>query len=111
MSSSDVDHLDNDPKVIRNRRKIEATVANARTMLDLDSTHRGFRRYLRSFPDYDALSKDLQRQFHFLGESGVWNFLWSVDEAVPPYQEWAATHLPPKERERWSPASPTGPRT
>jgi hypothetical protein len=56
----------------------------------------------RSFSDYDALSKDLQRQFHFLGESGVWNFLWSVDEAVPPYQEWAATHLPPKERERWS---------
>jgi len=102
MSPSDVDHLANDPRVIRNRRKIEATVANARTMLDLDSTHRGFRRYLESFSDYEALSKDLQRQFHFLGESGVWNFLWSVDEAVPPYQEWAATHLPPKERQRWS---------
>jgi len=112
MSPSDVDHLDNDPKVIRNRRKIEATVANARTMLDLDSTHRGFRRYLRSFPDYDALSKDLQRQFHFLGESGVWNFLWSVDEAVPPYQEWAATHLTRRRSGRGgSPASPTGPRT
>jgi DNA-3-methyladenine glycosylase I len=102
MSPTDVDHLANDPTVIRNRRKIEATVANAHTMLDLDKTHRGFRRYLESFSDYDALSKDLQRQFHFLGESGVWNFLWSVDEAVPPYQEWAATHLPPKEQERWS---------
>ena len=36
MSSGDVDHLANDPRMIRNRRKIEATVANARTMLDLD---------------------------------------------------------------------------
>jgi 3-methyladenine DNA glycosylase Tag len=69
MSPDDVDHVANDPKVIRNRRKIEATVGNARTMLDLDRTHRGFRRYLRSLPDYDALSKDLQRHFHFLGES------------------------------------------
>jgi 3-methyladenine DNA glycosylase Tag len=104
MSPSDVDHLADDPRVIRNRRKIEATVANARTMRDLDSTHRGFRRYLRSFPHYDALSKDLRRQFRFLGESGVWNFLWSVDEAVPPYEEWAAAHLSPKERERWEPS-------
>jgi 3-methyladenine DNA glycosylase Tag len=30
-----------------------------------------------------------------------WNFLWSVDEPVPPYQEWAATHLSAEERERW----------
>jgi len=68
MSPSDVDHLDSDPRVIRNRRKIEATVSNARTMLDLDSTHHGFRRYLESFSDYEAFSKDLQRRFHFLGE-------------------------------------------
>jgi DNA-3-methyladenine glycosylase I len=101
MSPSQIDQIANDPKVIRNRRKIEATVANARTMLDLNRTHRGFRRYLESFPDYEALSKDLQRQFHFLGEAGVWNFVWSVDEPVPPYQEWAATHLPAKEVERW----------
>ena len=105
MSPSDLDRLANDPRVIRNRRKIDATVANARAMLDLDKTHGGFRRYLESFSDYAALSEDLQRQFHFLGESGVWNFLWSVDEPVPPYHEWAATHLPAKERERWSSGS------
>src|SRR6516165_1984615 len=93
MSPSDVELVDNDPRVIRNRRKIDATVANARTMLDLDSSHGGFRSYLESFSDYDALSKDLQRQFHYLGDSGVWNFLWSVDEPVPPYEEWAAAHL------------------
>src|SRR6516164_9288880 len=76
MSPSDVDHLANDPRVIRNRRKIEATVANARTMLDLDSTHRGFRRYLRSFSDYETLSKDLRRQFRFIGDQGAYHFLW-----------------------------------
>src|SRR5215470_3930989 len=49
LSPRDIDRLAADPRVIRNRRKIEGTIANARTMLDLDGAHRGFRRYLRSF--------------------------------------------------------------
>jgi 3-methyladenine DNA glycosylase Tag len=89
LSARQVDRLAADPKVIRNRRKIEGTVANARTMLELDGEHRGFRRYLRSFPDYEALSAELRGQFRFLGDHGAYHFLWSVSEPVPAYEEWA----------------------
>jgi len=91
LSTRHVDRLVKDPRVIRNRRKIEATVTNAHTMLELDGSHRGFRRYLRSFPDYDALSADLRRQFRFVGEHGAYSFLWTVSEPVPSYEEWAST--------------------
>jgi 3-methyladenine DNA glycosylase Tag len=90
-SPRQIDKLAADPRVIRNRRKIEGTVANARTMLDLDAAHRGFRRYLRSFSDYEALSKDLRRQFRFIGDQGAYHFLWTVGEEVPPYENWTAS--------------------
>jgi Methyladenine glycosylase len=92
LSPGDIDRLAADPRVIRNRKKIEGTVANAKTMLDLNTSHRSFRGYLRSFPDYESLSKDLRRQFHFLGDHGVYSFLWTVSEKVPDYEEWAAAH-------------------
>jgi 3-methyladenine DNA glycosylase Tag len=92
LSPKDIDRLAADPKVIRNRKKIEGIVANAGTMLELNTTHRSFRRYLRSFPDYEALARDLRHQFHFLGDHGVYSFLWTVSEEVPDYEEWAAAH-------------------
>jgi Methyladenine glycosylase len=98
LSTRQIDRLASDPKVIRNRRKIEGTVANAQTMLELDAAHRGFRRYLRSFPGYDALSADLRRRFRFLGDHGAYAFLWTVSEPVPPYREWAESHGIPVDR-------------
>jgi 3-methyladenine DNA glycosylase Tag len=92
LSPKDIDRLAADPRVIRNRKKIEGIVANAGTMLELNTTHRSFRRYLRSFPDYEALARDLRHQFHFLGDHGVYSFLWTVSEEVPDYDEWAASH-------------------
>jgi DNA-3-methyladenine glycosylase I len=89
LSSDEIDQLATDPRVIRNRRKIEATAANAKTLLELDRTNRGFRRYLRSFPDFDKLSTDLQKQFRFLGNTGAYHFLWSVGESVPAHEDWA----------------------
>jgi len=38
----DVDSLMNDTRVIRNRRKIEATIENAQTIFALDAEHQGF---------------------------------------------------------------------
>src|SRR5438132_5511142 len=48
LSPRDVDRLAGDPRVIRNRRKIQGTVANAGIMLNLDGAHRSFSRYRRS---------------------------------------------------------------
>ena len=90
LTPEDVDRLAADSRLIRNRRKIEATVENAQTLLDLDREHKGFKRYLRSFNDFDAASADLVRRFKFLGGMGAYYFLYVVGEPVPPHEEWMA---------------------
>ena len=49
----DVERLLGDPRVIRNRAKIEAIVHNAGEMLALEGAGGGFRDYLRSGMSYD----------------------------------------------------------
>jgi DNA-3-methyladenine glycosylase I len=85
-----IDKLLADEAVIRSRPKIEAVIDNAQTLLELDSEHRGFRRYLTAHEDTAALAKDLQRQFRFIGPSGAYMFLYMVGEPVPPHDRWPA---------------------
>jgi 3-methyladenine DNA glycosylase Tag len=89
MTPRAVDKLLEDDRVIRSRSKIEATIANAETMLELDEEYRSFRRFLRSHDDFEALVKDLRKQFKFLGDHGAYRFLWIVGEQVPSYEEWS----------------------
>jgi Methyladenine glycosylase len=89
MTPRAVDKLVGDERVIRSRSKIEATIANAETMMELDEEYRGFKRYLRSHDGFEATVKDLRKRFKFLGDSGAYRFLWIVGEKVPSYQEWA----------------------
>jgi 3-methyladenine DNA glycosylase Tag len=77
---ADVERLMNDPRIIRNRRKIEAVIANAGEMIVADREFRGFRAYLRSFGSYAAVAADLKKRFHFLGDSGAYHFLYVVGE-------------------------------
>ena len=97
LTQRQIDRIGEDPRVIRNRRKIQGTVDNARTMLNLDAEHGSFKRYLRSVGDFEATSADLRRQFRFLGDHGAYQFLWVVGEQVPPYQDWAASRGLPTE--------------
>jgi 3-methyladenine DNA glycosylase Tag len=90
LDSRDIDVLMSDKRVIRNRGKLEGTVDNAQTILELNSEFGSFRRYLRSHVDYDSTVADLKQQFRFLGDSGAYFFLWSVGEPVPDHEEWAA---------------------
>ena len=87
----ELEELANDKRVIRNRRKLQAIVDNARQMIDLDAKHGSFRDYLRSHDNFDETVKDLRRQFRFLGDMGCYHFLWVVNEEVPPYEEWQAS--------------------
>jgi hypothetical protein len=91
LTPRQINHIATDTRVIRNRRKIEGTVDNARTMLELDAKHGSFRRYLRSFRDFEAVAADLRRQFRFLGDFGAYQFLWVVGERVPSYEDWTAS--------------------
>jgi 3-methyladenine DNA glycosylase Tag len=90
LDAKDIDALMADQRVIRNRGKLEGTVDNAQTILELDSEFGGFRLYLHSHGSYDATVADLKRQFRFLGDSGAYFFLWSVGEPVPDHEEWEA---------------------
>src|SRR5438477_4631641 len=92
LTPDDIDRLASDTRLIRNRRKIEATIHNAQTMLDLDKEYGGFRNYLRSHSNFEALLTDLRKRFKFVGDMGAYYFLWVVSEPVPTYQEFCRTH-------------------
>ncbi len=84
----DIGRLLADPRVIRSRAKIEATIDNAQALIELDAEYGGFGRYLRSHGGFEQTVADLKRQFRFIGDSGAYHFLWSVNEPTPPYSEW-----------------------
>ncbi|MEX2245546.1 MAG: DNA-3-methyladenine glycosylase I [Dehalococcoidia bacterium] len=81
--------LAQDPRVIRNRRKLEAIVGNARQMIDLEEQHGSFKKYLRSHGGFEATVADLRKRFKFLGETGCYFFLYVVGEPVPEYHAWS----------------------
>lgn len=88
----DVERLAADTRIIRNRRKIEATVANAQVMLALDSQPGGFVGWLRSRGDFDATVAALRGEFRFLGDMGAYYVLYVVGEDVPSHQDWVKAH-------------------
>ena len=91
LTTKQMNELGEDTRVIRNRRKLDAIVHNARTMIELEEQHGSFRKYLRSHADFEALVKDLRKRFKFLGDTGAYVFLYVVGEAVPEYESWCAS--------------------
>ena len=87
----EIDGLTEDTRVIRNRRKLEAMVSNAQTLLQLEAEFSGFQAYLRSHGDFPSLVKDLRKRFKFWGEMGCYYYLHVVGEEVPPHEEWMAS--------------------
>jgi 3-methyladenine DNA glycosylase Tag len=91
MGDRQIDALTKDERVIRSRPKIAAVVHNANALLELERAG-GFKRHLRSFTDYEALATDLKKRFKFVGDSGMYHFLWTVKHPVPEWREWAKSH-------------------
>ena len=91
MTDREIDALAKDTRVIRSRPKIAAVVHNAGVILELERAG-GFRRHLRSFDEYEDLAKDLKKRFKFVGDSGVYHFLWTVKHPVPDWRRWSAAH-------------------
>lgn len=92
FNGSDIDRFMQDEKMIRNRKKLEGVVLNARRLLELDKEYNGFRNDLRAPGTFEKTVAALHRDFKFLGESGAYYFLWVVGEKVPPHEEWMASH-------------------
>ena len=94
LTPEDVDRLAQDTRIVRNRRKIQATIDNAVELIELDREHNGFRNYLRSHDSFEETVADLKRHFSFLGDSGSYYFLYVVGEKVPSHEEWMGSRSP-----------------
>ena len=89
MNADDIDALTQDTRVIRNRRKLEAVVANAQRLINLERQHGSIKIYLGTLGnDFDAKVKRLRKDFKFLGDFGSYYLLYVVGEEVPPYREY-----------------------
>src|SRR5205809_3111273 len=91
MKDREIDALTKDERVIRSRPKIAAVVHNAGELLALERAG-GFKKHLKSFPDYESLATDLKKRFKFVGDSGVYHFLWTVKHPVPECRDWSRAH-------------------
>ena len=85
----DAERLPTDSGIVRNRRKIAATIDNARTMLTLAAEHGSFAGYLRSLDgvDYRQRVKALTGQFAGLGPTGTFVFLHCVNEETADWHD------------------------
>ena len=85
----DIDRLLADVAIVRNGRKIEATIHNAGVMQQLIAEHGTFFKYLRSLDGlgYPERRRELSRRFKHLGPTSVFVFLWCVDESVPSWED------------------------
>lgn len=84
----DVDRLLSDAGIVRNGRKIEATIANAIQFQAIRREFGSMAGYLRSLDalPYRERQKALSKRFKNLGRTGVFVFLWCVNEDVPDWE-------------------------
>ncbi len=85
----DLDRLLADAGIVRNGRKIAATIENARQLEEIIAEHGSVHAYLRAMDDwsYARRRKELSKRFKGLGPTGVFVFLWCVGEAVPDWED------------------------
>jgi 3-methyladenine DNA glycosylase Tag len=87
----DVDRILATPGVLRMRKKVLATIANARAIGLIEREYGDVPAYLRSLASYDELAADLRKRFALMGEMNVWYFLFRVGEPVPRFEKWVET--------------------
>ena len=88
-----IKELEQDPGIVRNKRKIKASVQNAKVFRQLQIEFGSFARYLKKFTKgntlyewdkttnalSDALSKDLQKRgMSFVGSTIIYSFLQAI---------------------------------
>jgi 3-methyladenine DNA glycosylase Tag len=84
----DVERIMCAPGVIHSRAKIEGTIRNARTLLDVEREFGSIRAYQTSFADYDAIRKDTKKRFAYLGDLNTYYWLFRTGAPVPGFEDW-----------------------
>ncbi|MDA4134491.1 MAG: DNA-3-methyladenine glycosylase I [Thaumarchaeota archaeon] len=88
FKESDVKRLMSDAGIVRNGKKIEATIYNASQFLEVAKEFGSFKEYLDHFGKAQGkLQTDLQERFHHMGPSTARMFLWAVGYPLTPNKE------------------------
>lgn len=86
----DIERIVADGGIVRSRKKIAATISNARAIVEIERTTT-MARYLQSFATYDELEGDLRARFAFLGKLSAYYLVFRAGEAVPRFEAWETT--------------------
>ena len=88
LSEKEVESLMKDSGIVRNEKKIRATVENAKSILDLEKEFGSMKGYIESFGKEEGrLQEELQNKFKHLGPSTARTFLWMVGYPLTPTKE------------------------
>ena len=93
LSPDEIDALATDERIVRSRKKIEATVHNAQAMIAAEQEYGSFKKYLEAMGGFEATVKDMRKRFKFVGDFGAYYFLYAVGEPVPEHHEYRAKLL------------------
>ncbi len=96
----DVERLVGDARIVRNRKKVEATVWNAGELLVVEREFGGVEKYFASVGEGAALVKDLHKRFKFLGESVARMFLYTVAWQPEEQEAWARSRFTEEQMRR-----------
>ncbi len=96
FNENDIDRLIKDKVVVRNYRKIVATIDNARKLEAIQKEYGSFLNYLKTISrdGEEKLCKAIVKDFSHVGNSMVVSFFRSVGEEMPEMnQQWMEKHL------------------
>ncbi|MBV8354685.1 MAG: DNA-3-methyladenine glycosylase I [Candidatus Eremiobacteraeota bacterium] len=100
-----IDRIAETPGLLRSRKKVAATVNNARALLAIEAEHGSIRSWLDAFPSYAAAAADVGKRFKYLGKTfGAYYLLYIAGAKVPDFptfEEWskATGEVHPRMRE------------
>jgi DNA-3-methyladenine glycosylase I len=88
----EVQRLCGEPSIIRNRRKIEAIVENARVFLELAEVHGTYRRWFNALPaksqsEQESLYPLFKQMFTFMGPETTKCYLMGVGKIDCPHEQ------------------------
>ena len=93
LRDDEIDALAEDPRLVRSRKKIAGTVANAQALLALEREHGSLRAWLDGFPSYGQAAAEVSKRFKYLGRTfGAYYFLYISAAAIPDFpsfEEWS----------------------
>ncbi|MGC9781540.1 MAG: DNA-3-methyladenine glycosylase I [Candidatus Heimdallarchaeota archaeon] len=79
-----------DAGIIRNSKKIEATIFNAQEFVKIQEEYGSFSKYLPTLDkanNYEQARKELSKRFKRLGPKSCYIFLYSIGENIKHYDE------------------------